>query len=85
MTVAQAARVDARRMLCDQAVMAAARAIRGLPPGGRLEVLTASDSVRGDLRAWADRLGHLRGPERPGEAPGEVILTIEKRRDARRR
>lgn len=85
MTVVQAARVDARRMLCDQAVMATARAIRSLPPGGRLEVLTASDSVRRDLRAWADRLGHLRGPEAPGEGAGEVVLGIEKRKDTTRR
>ncbi len=65
--------------------MAAARAIRALAPGGRLEVLTASESVRKDLRAWADRLGHPREPEAPGAEPGEVVLTIHKRQDGTRK
>lgn len=82
--VAEAARVDARRMLCDQAVMAAARAIRPLAPGARLDVLTASESVRKDLRAWADRLGHARDSKRDSEAAGggEVVLSIYKRKGA---
>jgi TusA-related sulfurtransferase len=80
--VTEAARLDARGLLCDQAVLAAMRAIRGLPPAGRLEVVTAAESVRRDLRAWADRLGHPREPERDGEAAGEVVLTIRKRERA---
>ncbi len=78
-------RLDARRMLCDEAVLAAMRAIRGVEPGGRLEVLTAAESVRRDLRAWADRLGHLREAELPGQAPGEQLLIIRKRLDGPRR
>jgi TusA-related sulfurtransferase len=77
--VTEPARLDARDMLCDQAVLAAMRAIRALPPAGRLEVVTAAESVRRDLRAWADRLGHPREPERDGTATGEVVLTIRKR------
>lgn len=52
--------------------------------GARLEVLTASESVRKDLRAWAGRLGHPREPEAPGEGDGEIRPTIHKRKDASR-
>lgn len=75
--VGETARVDARRMLCDQAVMAAARAIRTVAPGARVEIVTAAESVRKDLCAWADRLGHRREAEAGGE--GEVVVTIYKR------
>lgn len=74
-----AARLDARGLLCDQAVLAAMRAIRGVPPGGRLEVVTVAESVRADLRAWADRLGHACEAETPGVGAGEVVLRLRKR------
>ena len=76
---AAAARLDARAMRCDEAVLAAMRAIRAVAPGDRLELLTGEESVRRDLRAWADRLGHPRVGEVPGEGAGEVVLRVRKR------
>ncbi len=78
-------RLDARQMRCDEAVLAAMRTIRRVEPGGWLEVVTAAESVRRDLRAWADRLGHACEGEEPGAAPGEIILRIRKRADGRRK
>jgi hypothetical protein len=66
-------------MLCDQAVLAAMRAIRAVPPAGLLEVVTSAESVRRDLRAWADRLGHAREAEAPGAVAGDVIVAVRKR------
>ena len=51
--------VDVRDMLCAQALAIVAKAVQGLPPGGRADVRYNAPDVQQDLLAWARQLGHV--------------------------
>jgi tRNA 2-thiouridine synthesizing protein A len=49
---------DGGDMGCGELVMALAREMRALPPGGRLEVSSRDPGAPHDLPAWARMTGH---------------------------
>jgi tRNA 2-thiouridine synthesizing protein A len=49
---------DGGDMGCGELVMALAREMRTLPPGGRLEVSSRDPGAPHDLPAWARMTGH---------------------------
>ncbi|HEX9779655.1 MAG TPA: sulfurtransferase TusA family protein [bacterium] len=56
--IQQTLTVDVQDMLCAQALRVVARAMRGLPPGGELDIRYNAPDVRTDLGVWARECGH---------------------------
>lgn len=71
------ARLDARDLICPMPVLKARRALRDLPPGAVLEVLTTDRAAPADFRAFCEATGH-RLRSLVEDAEGVATVTIEK-------
>lgn len=69
--------LDARGLACPLPVLKARKAMRGVAPGGLLEVLTTDPGAAADFRAFCEVTGHRL--EATGEKDGAQCFLIRAR------
>jgi tRNA 2-thiouridine synthesizing protein A len=70
-------RLDVTGLFCPLPILFAAREMRKLQPGDRLEVLGDDPGIREDMPVWCERAGH-RLLEMDDPEPGVIRSLVEK-------
>jgi tRNA 2-thiouridine synthesizing protein A len=70
-------RLDVTGALCPLPILLAAREMRKLQPGDRLEIVGDDPGIREDLPIWCERAGH-RLVAMTEEAGGRIRSLVEK-------